>query len=251
MARESDSTLPWLVAIGAAAAAWTVWRRAHTPYYPDVALHTGLELLSRPRRVLAIGPHPDDLEHFVGGTLKLLAENGSAVTMAILSRGERATRRANIAEIRTREAQQSAAILGATLVQLDLPDGQIRPGPVLDNALASLWEQVNPDMVLAFDPKGPLPFLNNPDHIALGAAILQKVRRGITGGTRVYFYGSPQPNVLVDVTEVLLEKANAIRTHRSQLAGPDSLIDCWTRAISRLGSAQQPAMYTEGLYRLV
>jgi len=63
------SMWPWLVAGGALTAAWVVWRRSQTPYYPDVALHAGLELLSRPRRVLAIGPHPDDLECFVGGTL--------------------------------------------------------------------------------------------------------------------------------------------------------------------------------------
>lgn len=251
MATRTNSTLPWLVAAGAVAAAWVVWRRMQTPYYPDVALHTGLELLSRPRRVLAIGPHPDDLENLVGGTLKLLSENGSAVTMAVLSRGERASNRANIAEIRTKEAEQAAASLGATLIQLDLPDGQIRPGPTLDAAIDNLWQQARPEVVLAFDPKGPLPFLNNPDHVALGAAVLTRLRRGIPFGERVYFYGTPQPNVLVDITEVLQEKTNAIRAHRSQIAGPDGFIDSWARAISQLGTDQQPAMYTEGLYRLV
>lgn len=251
MARRLGSTLPWLLAAGAAAAAWVVWRRMQTPYYPDVALHTGLELLSRPRRVLAIGPHPADLEHFVGGTLKLLAENGSTVTMAVLSRGENATNRANIAEIRTREAEEGASALGARLIQLDLPDGGIRPGPALNKALNDLWLKVDPEVVLAFDPKGPLPFLNNLDHVALGAAVLERVRRLIPRGGRVYFYGTPQPNVLVDITEVLHEKTNAIRAHRSQLHGPDGVIDGWSRAISRLSAAQQPAMYTEGLYRLV
>ncbi len=218
----------------------------------DRGVHPGPSLcLNRPRRVLAIGPHPDDLEHFVGGTLKLLTENGSDVTMAVLSRGECATNRANIAEIRTKEAEEGAATIGARLIQLDLPDGQIRPGPELDSALDDLWRRVNPEVVLAFDPKGPLPFLNNPDHVALGAAVLGRVRRGILQGGRVYFYGSPQPNVLVDITEVLHEKTNAIRAHRSQLVGPDGLIDKWSRTISQLSSSQQPAMYTEGLYRLI
>lgn len=250
MNRARGSLLPWIIAGGAAAVAWTAWRRTHQPYYPEVALQAGLELLSRPRRVLAIGPHPDDLESFAGGTLKLLAQNGSAVTMAVLSRGENATRRANIAEIRQREAESGATILGANLIQLALPDGQIRPGPILDKAIDDLWQEVGPDLVLAFDPKGPLPVANNPDHLAVGAAILHRARRGMIGGERVYFYATPQPNVLVDITEVLQEKTNSIRAHRSQLYGPDCVVRTWSESVSRLHSRRTPAMYTEAFYRL-
>lgn len=251
MERNGGSLLPWIVAGGALAAAYTVWRRMQEPYYPDVALHAGIELTSRRHRVLAVGPHPNDLEHFVGGTLKLLAQNGSAVTMAVLSQGEQATNRANIGEIRSKEAEEAAVILGCDLIQLDLPDGQIRPGPALEKALDDLWHRVRPDVVLAFDPKGPLPFLNNPDHLALGAAVLGRVRRGIVNGERIYYYGSPQPNVLIDVTEVLQEKENAMRAHRSQSVGPDGLVKQWVRGTSNLHSAKVPATYTEALYRLV
>jgi len=250
MNRRSN-VLPWLVAAGALTAAYATWRNSCRPYYPGVALQAGLELLSRPRRVLAIGPHPGDLECFTGGTLRLLTQNQSAVTMAVLSRGERATNRANISEIRTKEAQQGAVILGANLIQLDLPDGSIRPGPALDAAMSKLWHEVDPDVVLAFDPKGPLPFLNHPDHLALGAALLNRVRRGMTGDVRVYLYGAPQPNVTVDITEVIAEKTNAVRAHRSQLLGPDWASRTFTRTVSRLSSQASPAMYTEGFYRLI
>lgn len=251
MNRREGSLMPWVIAAGAVTVAWMVWRRTHQPYCPDVALHAGMELLSHPRRVLAVGPHPDDLECFAGGTLKLLSQNGCAVTMAVLSRGEEATRRANIAEIRSREAEESATILGADLIQLTIPDGQIRPGPALDKVLDDLWQQVKPDVVLAFDPKGPLPFANNPDHLAVGAGILHRVRRGIASGERVYFYATPQPNVLVDITEVLQEKTNSLRAHRSQLYGPDSVVRSWSQGVSRLHSRRTPAMYTEAFYRLV
>lgn len=251
MERQERSLLPWLVAAGAVTAAYVVWRRMQQPYYPEVALHAGMELVSRPRRILAIGPHPDDLECFAGGTLRLFAQNGSAVTMAVLSRGERATRRANIAEIRSREAEEGATILGANLIQLDLPDGTIQPGPELDRALDELWRRVNPEVVIAFDPKGPLPFANNPDHVGLGAALLARIRRGISAGERVYFYGCRQANVLVDVTEVLQEKTSALRAHRSQLQGPDWATNSWTRYVSRLHGNRTPAMYSEGFYRLV
>ena len=84
--RRSGSPLPWLIAGGAVATAWLVWRRMQQPDYPSVALQAGLEMVSRRYRVLAIGPHPGDLEFFCGGTLRLLSQNGSAVTMAVLSR---------------------------------------------------------------------------------------------------------------------------------------------------------------------
>lgn len=242
--------VPAILAASALIGGWAVWRRLQRPYYPDIALQAGLELLSRRRRVLAIGPHPGDLECFVGGTLKLLAQNGSSVTMAVLSRGERATNRANIAEIRTREAEAGATVLSADLIQLDLPDGQIRPGPVLDHALEELWQRVQPDVVVAFDPKGPLPFGSNPDHLALGASVLARVRKAVSAGERVYFYGSPSPNVLVDITEVVQEKETGLRAHRSQLRGPDEVARFWTRLVSRIHSGATPAMYTEGLFRL-
>jgi LmbE family N-acetylglucosaminyl deacetylase len=251
MSRVRGSVLPWLIAAGGLTAAWIVWRRSHRPYYPDVALGAGLELLSRRRRVLAIGPHPADLECFAGGTLKLMTQNGSPVTMAVLSRGERATNRANIAEIRTRETESAAAVLAADLIQLDLPDGAIRPGPELDRALDDLWTRAAPEVVLAFDPKGPLPFANHPDHLALGAALLTRIQRGTATGERVYLYGSPAPNVLVDITEVLEEKTTALMTHRSQLRGPDAGARAFARRVSRLHSGSTPAMYTEAFYRLV
>lgn len=249
--RRRGAAWPWWIAAGALTTAWVIWRRMQQPYYPDVALHAGLELVSRRRRVLAIGPHPGDLECFAGGTLRLLTQNGSTVTMAVLSRGEGATNRANIGQIRSREAEQGSVILGAELVQLDLPDGEITPGPTLDHALDQLWRQVRPEVVLAFDPCGPLPFGNNPDHLALGAAVLARARRGIADGERLYFYAARQPNVVVDITEVLAEKKNAIRAHRSQLMGPDWASDRFVRYISRLFTGETPAMYGEGFHRLV
>jgi len=114
-----------------------------------------------------------------------------------------------------------------------------------------LWREVRPEVVIAFDPQGPLPFGNNPDHLAVGAAVLSRARRGIVDGQRVYYYGSPQPNVLVDITEVLQEKTNALRAHRTQLFGPDWLSGFYSRTVSRLWSGRVPAMYTESLYRLI
>lgn len=243
--------LKHLVLPAAALTGWWATKRAVRPYYPDIALQAGMELLSQPRRVLALGPHPGDLEFFCGGTLFLLNQNGGAVTAAVMSAGERATNRANIGEVREREAESSAQVLGCReLVRLNLPDGSLGQGDELRQALAQLWHRVRPEVVLAFDPKGPLPARNNPDHVALGAAVMERVRDGITEGARVYFYGTRQPNVLVDITETVQEKITAVLAHRSQLRGPDWLTSYALRLNNAKGGGT-PAMYAEAYYRLV
>ncbi len=228
----------------------TLGARLYAPYLPDVALQAGMELLSKPRRVLAIGPHPGDLEFFLGGTLFLLAHNHSNVTMAVLSRGENAGNLRSMGRIREREQEASAHVLGSRLLQYDWPDSTLTEDPRLVDKLARIWRRVRPDVLFAFDPKGPLPG-GNPDHAALGHAVYDLARRGVLQDTRVYFYATRHPNVLVDTTEVIQEKVNAVQCHRSQLKGPDALSQWFVRSVGRMSRSRTPAMYTESLARIV
>lgn len=238
--------------LGAATlAGWWLAGRALTPRYPDVALHAGLELVSSPRRTLAIAPHPLDLEWFCGGTCYLLKQAGGSVTAAVLTRGEQGGNRLNMVQIREREQGQAGAILGyGEIIQLGLPDQSLTAADLAPR-LEEVWRRVQPEVVLAFDPQGPLPLLNNPDHVAAGTAVLELVRSGLAGGLRVYLYGTRQPNVAVDITEVLQEKESAVRAHRSQLGGPDALSRWAVRGYGRLARGPTPAYYVETFYRLV
>lgn len=237
-----------IAAIGAGVQA--LGARHYSPYLPDIALHAGTELLSKPRRVLALGPHPGDLEFFIGGTLFLMASNRSDVTMAVMSRGEKAGNLRAMGQIRTKEQEASAQVIGAQLLQYDLPDGSLADDPQLVTKLERIWRRTNPEVLFAFDPKGPLPG-TNPDHAALGHAVYDLARRGVMKETRVYLYATRQPNVLVDTTEVIQEKVNSVQCHRSQLKGPDALSRWFVRNASRLSRSRTPAMYTEGLVRIV
>ena len=64
--------------------------------------------------VLAIGAHPDDLEAFCGGTLARYAQNGDNVIMCVVTdgRGRPSGNPEQIVQIRKREAQASADIIG-------------------------------------------------------------------------------------------------------------------------------------------
>lgn len=234
--------------------------RLYAPHYPDIALHAGLALVARPRRVLALAAHPGDLELFAGGTLNLMGQSGSEITAAVLTAGERGGKRTNLAEIRRREQEQAGAILGyGTLIQLELPDGGLTEHPRLAPAVRDAWERCRPTVVLAPDPRPPFP-LQNPDrsavghaaaHAALGQGTLLAGRDHVDEEPQVLLYGTRRPNVLVDITEVLPEKVSAVKSHRSPLRGPDRMADPVLRAASRMARTGTAAYYAEGFYRVL
>lgn len=248
----SSSLRRLLLGLGAGAlAGYWLAQRALTPRYPDVALHAGLELTSAPRRVLALSPHPGDLEWFAAGTLFLMKQSRSTVITTLLTRGEKGGSVAQIGQIREKEQAQAGAILGYDrIIHLAQPDGGLKAGELLP-LIRSLYQEIRPDVLLTFDPEGLVPGWNNPDHVAAGAAVLSLIRAGISDGVRVYLYGTRRPNVTVDITEVLQEKEAAVRAHRSQLVGPDGLTKRAVRLYNRLGQRKSPAFFAEGFYRLV
>lgn len=248
----SRSLRRFLLGLGAGAlASYWLAQRALTPRYPDVALHAGLELTAAPRRVLAISPHPGDLEWFAAGTLFLLKQSRGTVVTTLLTRGERGSRVAQMGQIRQREQEQAGAIIGYDrIIHLNKPDGGLHAGELLP-LVRSLYQEIRPDVIFTFDPEGLVPGWNNPDHVAAGAAVLSLIRAGISDGVRVYLYGTRRPNVTVDVTEVLAEKEAAVWAHRSQLRGPDGLTKRAVRLYNRLGQGRSPAFFAEGFYRLV
>src|SRR5436309_16086758 len=74
-------------------------------------------------RVLVIFPHADDEAITCGGSLHHCSVAGSAVTLVLLTKGEKgpnATCSGNLKETRTRDAQAVATILGISrLIQQD------------------------------------------------------------------------------------------------------------------------------------
>ena len=77
--------------------------------------------------LLAVGPHPDDVELFCGGTLIRAAELGHSTGVLDLTRGERATH--GTPEQRAREAAAAAEVMGLRLREnLGLPDAGLEPG---------------------------------------------------------------------------------------------------------------------------
>src|ERR1700687_3386581 len=178
--------------------------------------------------VLAIGPHPDDVELGCGGTLALAARQGRRVGILHLTRGERGTR--GTPEQRLAEAEQAAAALGAVeLAFLDCGDGALRSGEPEEDALIEVLRTWRPELVL-----GPPRHDRHPDHerghrLVAAAAFYSGLRaRGSRTmaahpAAAVFSYmqhHSFEPTFVVDVTAVWEAKMAALAAYRSQLHQP-------------------------------
>lgn len=111
-----------------------------------------------PTDVLAVGAHPDDVELSCGGSVATLTAQGFNVVIADLTRGELGSR--GTPELRRREADEAAAILGASKrVNLGLPDGNINTSDEQLMAVIRLIRAFRPQMLLI-----PSEFDRHIDH---------------------------------------------------------------------------------------
>jgi len=128
------------------------------------------------RHVLVIFPHADDEAIMCGGTLHRFSARGSAVTLVVLTRGERGTYNAissaSLKEIRTKEARAVAATLGISkLIQEDFGDGELHgKKQELSMFIHALIDQEKPDLLLTYDLAG---LYGHADHIACSEIITE------------------------------------------------------------------------------
>src|SRR4029077_20818770 len=96
--------------------------------------------------LLAFGPHPDDLEIGLGGTLAKHAALGHAVGLCDLTRGELASN--GTPELRLREAEEARRVLGAAWREnLGLPDRAIGSSPDHARLVAELIRRCQPRVI--------------------------------------------------------------------------------------------------------
>jgi len=131
--------------------------------------------------VLAIFPHADDEAITCGGFLHHVSRGRGAVTLVILTKGERGTPNAtldvSLKDIRTREAQAVTAILSISkFIQEDFGDGDLHDKKQeLTTFIDMTIEQEKPDLLITYDLAG---FYGHADHITCSEIIteLKKTR---------------------------------------------------------------------------
>src|SRR5262245_58177413 len=187
--------------------------------------------------VVAIGPHPDDLEIICGGTLALLVKQGYRVGMIDMTSGEPTPHGSE--ETRRREAEAACKVLGVPVrVNLGLPNRILMDGPEARYAVATQLRRWRPKIVLATAGRTPAA---SPDHHQAHMLIeASRFHSQLTkwderfGGTEPYRvphlvyvpfpFDAEQRNwhstFVVDISETFEQKVEAIRCYESQFDEP-------------------------------
>lgn len=161
--------------------------------------------------ILAIGAHPDDIEYGCGGTLVKYVKAGHRVFLFIATHGTFG----GVGSIRSEEMEASAKRMGASdLFWGGYTDTQIPMSQDLISEIEVIIRRVKPRFIFTHWRDD-----THQDHRNLTACTLAATRYI----PNFLFYESPSsqnfnPNVYVDISEVLDEKIELLKTHASQIS---------------------------------
>jgi bacillithiol biosynthesis deacetylase BshB1 len=178
--------------------------------------------------LLAIVAHPDDAELLCGGTLARAADQGYSTGVLDLTAGETGTR--GDRDLRAAEAERAAEILGvAERHNAELPDGALENTPASRAVVAAFVRRLRPRTVI-------LPWIEgrHPDHrvasqLAYDACFMAGLGNAPVEGeahrphkilyATAYREDAPRPTFVVDVTDQIDRKLDAIFAFASQFQG--------------------------------
>lgn len=177
--------------------------------------------------LLAIAPHPDDVELTCGGTMLKMAQAGYRTGILDLTRGETGTR--GTPETRLKEATRAGKILGAAVRRnLGLPDAHLQVCDDQKEAIAAVIRELEPHTVILPYWKG-----RHPDHYTaatLGweACFVAGLKNYALGGEAfrpfkiIYAaaYADVRPTFAVDITAQYDRRRRAILAYESQFRPP-------------------------------
>ena len=186
---------------------------------------------------LAITAHPDDIEFMMAGTLILLKDAGARVHLWNLANGCCGTAllgKEEIVSLRWREAQASAALLGAKAHAPLCDDIAIFYEPNLLARVAALIREVKPDLILTHSPQDYMEDHQNTCRLAVTGAFTRGMRNFSTSpaappwnGQTALYHALPHglrdglglpitPELYVDISAVLARKRELLAQHRTQ-----------------------------------
>ncbi|GAB4528187.1 MAG: PIG-L family deacetylase [Anaerolineae bacterium] len=226
-----------------------------------------------PQRVVVIVAHADDIEFGMSGTITKWTDAGAVVTYVIVTDNSSGSNDPNmdlnvLIETRKREQIASAQVAGVHDVRfLGYKDGILQPTLELRRDLTRIIRECKPDVVMTLDPTMiyamDFGYINHPDHRAAGEATLYAVfpsaeTRPIFPELllegyephkvkKLYLNAFDHSTHIVDISETMERKIEALRCHASQLTENElNMVRQW----SAEGGKQFGLAYAEG-FRVV
>ena len=186
-----------------------------------------------PLDVIALAPHPDDLEITMGGTLAKLVKQGYRVGMFDLTSGEPTPR--GTLETRQKEAEEAQRILGVQVrLNLALPNRILMDCPENRYVVATALRRYRPKVIMTMAGRTPAA---SPDHHQ-GHLLIEASRffsqltkwddrfDGTTPYRVPHLVYAPIPSdaeqriwhstFVIDITDTMPQKLAAIKSYQSQ-----------------------------------
>ncbi len=210
--------------------------------------------------ILVVGPHPDDQELGMGGTIIRLARQRHNVLLLDMTNGEPTPH--GSPEIREREWNAAAKILGVKRRQLGLTNRQVEHNIASRHAVAGVIREHQASIVF-------LPYFEDahPDHVATTRIVedarfdakLTKIDlpgRPIYPKWLIHYYCThlrhvANPSFCIDISEEMEAKVRSILAYESQFVTPErnrGIVD-WLREMngymgSRIGVRHAEPFFT-------
>ncbi|HYA31713.1 MAG TPA: PIG-L deacetylase family protein [Thermodesulfovibrionales bacterium] len=216
---------------------WSHVRRLYEMVEPS--LKAAPLKLSSPNRgkVLVIAPHIDDDVIGAGGSIRKHVTSGDPVTVLYLS---------DCTEERRREAQESAEVIGVEDLRFfEYSSKTLLEQRDLSERIDDIIKEVRPDIVYV-----PSLFDRHNDHLAVNHLLMalagEKGYHMTVCGYEVWT--TLVPNLIVDISDTVEKKREALACYRSQLSSNN-----WLEAAISLnryrGVSSGAGMYAEGFMR--
>lgn len=184
--------------------------------------------------ILAVGANPDDIEFICAGTLAKYARRGDNVSMSFITSGDKGSLVLGpdeMAAIRRDESVKSAAVIGASLYPLEIPDGEVEVSLDLRKRLVEIIRKVKPDIIFTQHPDDYMSDHNYTSKLVFDASFWAAIK-AFDGSPnessvhscipRVYYMETVAgigciPDEYVDISDVFDIKVEMLSKHESQL----------------------------------
>jgi bacillithiol biosynthesis deacetylase BshB1 len=205
--------------------------------------------------ILVIGPHPDDAELGMGGTVLRLLSQGHKVHLLDMTNGE-PTPHGSV-ETRARESAEAAKILGVERSLLGLPNREVVHNLESRHKLAAVIRVHRPNIMFL-----PYPTDAHPDHVAVtkigeDARFDAKLTKSAIPGEpwhpkRIIYYFCTHlrmnfvPTFCIDITDQIDTKMKAVACYKSQFPGGE--IPEMVKSMSAYFGSRIGTKYAEPFY---
>jgi LmbE family N-acetylglucosaminyl deacetylase len=224
-------------------------------------------------RVLVVAAHPDDPEFLAGGTIARLAKEGREIAYVIVTNGnkgsgDRSVTSEQLMPIREAEQRHAARVLGVGGVAfLGYEDGELEDSRDLRRDVTREIRRWRPDLIITLSPSRT--YNNFPgwhrDHRTTARVVLDCVyplaRDHLSFPEllpdyephrvrEVYTVQWEQPRLVIDITDTMDLKLEAIRCHASQVSDVKAFEDRMRNRAATIGKGSGYS-YAEGFDHIV